>query len=398
VRLEVADIFRTHGDAYRRTHEVDSQQLKAMRAIETCRTAVLGGHLDVCPGCGEERPSYNSCRNRHCPKCQGLRQARWVAQRQDRILPTRHFHVVFTVPAQLRPLAIGPTKRRFFELLFAAVSSTLLELGGDPKRLGAQLAITGVLHTWTRELEAHPHIHCVVSAGGLNDDRWIHARRNYLFPVKVMAKLFRGKLLAAIDEARSRGELVCAAWQEPKAFARLKDALYEMKWVVYAKRPFGDATKVFHYLGQYTHRVAISNHRLISMDEAGVHFVTRGEKTATLSTQRFIHRFLLHILPDGFVKIRHYGLLAAGNVNGKLEVARRLLLAERERQRVLAPHLIQPLLALFLALHRSQAALLDWRMRLILLTGIDPLRCRRCGALLERRPLPRPSPTYLDSS
>jgi hypothetical protein len=373
-------------------------QVKVMRAIEACRTAVLGGHLDVCPACGEERPSYNSCRNRHCPKCQGLRQAKWVAQREARILPVRHFHVVFTVPAQLRPLAVGPTKRRFFELLFAAASSTLLELGEDPKRLGAQLAITAVLHTWTRQLEAHPHVHCVVSAGGLNGDRWIHARRDYLFPVKVMGKLFRGKLLAGVEEAWKRGDLLCPGWREPGAFARLKDRLYKIPWVVFAKRPFGGATQVFHYLGRYTHRVAISNHRMVSMGEEGVRFTTRGDQTAVLPAERFIHRFLQHALPEGFVKIRHYGLLAPGNVNGKLETARRLLLAERKSKRVAAPRLIQPLLALYLSVFRPHAANLDWRTRLFLLTGVDPLRCRRCGATLERRPLPRPTPAALDSS
>jgi hypothetical protein len=288
-RLEVADIFRAHGEAYRKTHALTYEQRKVMRAIEACRTQVLGGHLDVCPKCGETRPSYNSCRNRHCPKCQALKQAKWIAERQARILPTHYFHVVFTVPDLLRSLA-RENPKRFYAMLFEAASGTLLDLGRDPKRLGAQLGITCVLHTWTRDLRLHPHVHCVVTGGGLNPDgdRWISANRRYLFPVKVLSKLFRGKLIAAIDAAWKNKELTCRELAESDSFAKFKNALYKKKWVAYAKTPFGGPTEVFNYLGRYTHRIAISNQRLLSMDESGVKFVTRGNKTATITPECFI--------------------------------------------------------------------------------------------------------------
>jgi hypothetical protein len=390
VRLELQDIFRAHGEAYRQTHALGEQQRKVMHAIEVCRTPALGGHLDVCPGCGDEQPSYNSCRDRHCPKCQALRQAKWVAERQERILNTHHFHVVFTVPGDLKPLA-SSNRERFFAALFKAAADTLLELGADDERLGAQLGITAVLHTWTRELNFHPHLHCVVTGGGLSKDgkAWVPAHRRYLFPVKVLSRLFRGKLLAALVAAHRRGELYGPA-AEDEAFLRLKATLYEKEWVVYAKRPFGGPAQVFGYLGRYTHRVAISNQRLLSMDERGVRFVTRGDATATLAPQAFIGRFLQHVLPSGFVKIRHYGLLAAGNVNTRLEAARALL----------APVPVpQWALVLWLALSKvSPEPWNNWRTLYALLTGVDPLRCVHCGELKVRLPLPCPSPAILDSS
>jgi hypothetical protein len=397
--VEVADIFRAHGEDYRKTHALTDSQRKVMRAIETCRTSVLGGHLDVCPQCGDSKPSFNSCRNRHCPKCQALRQAKWIADRQTRVLPTHHFHVVFTVPDLLKPLA-QQNRERFFRLLFEAAASTLFELGEDPKRLGGQLGITAVLHTWTRDLRFHPHLHCVVTGGGLHreGERWISARRRYLFPAKVLSRLFRGKLIAALAESWKKGELACKDLEEPSAFSKLNDALYKKEWVVYAKTPFGGPAQVFSYLGRYTHRVAISNQRLLAVDEAGVRFVTRAEKTATLAPDVFIGRFLQHVLPDGFVKIRHFGLLAAGNVNTKLVVARRLLLENHKPPPSMA---VLPVLALFVALYRpSPTGTLNWRDRLILLTGSDPLRCRRCGAALVRiaLPLTQHPPVHLDSS
>lgn len=259
-RLEVADIFRAHGEAYRKTHALTDSQRKVMRDIEACRTPILGGHLDVCPRCGDERPSYNSCRNRHCPKCQSLAQAKWVTERLARLLPTHYFHVVFTVPEELKPIA-HHHRERFFKLLFEAASGTLLQLAADPKRLGGQLGITAVLHTWTRDLRFHPHLHCVVTGGGLTSDgdRWVAACRRYLFPRLVLSKLFRGKLLAALGAAWDKGELACPALSDPQAFAHLKDALYRKQWVVYPKATFGGPAHVFSYLGRYTHRVAISN-------------------------------------------------------------------------------------------------------------------------------------------
>jgi len=390
VRLELQDIFRAHGEAYRQTHALGEHQRKVMHAIEVCRTPALGGHLHVCPGCGDEQPAYNSCRDRHCPKCQALRQAKWVAERQERILNTHHFHVVFTVPGDLKPLA-SSNRECFFAALFKAAADTLLELGADEERLGAQLGITAVLHTWTRELKFHPHLHCVVTGGGLSKDghAWVPAHRRYLFPVKVLSRLFRGKLLAALGAAHRRGELYGPA-AEGEAFCRLKSTLYGKEWVVYAKRPFGGPAQVFGYLGRYTHRVAISNQRLLSMDELGVRFVTRGDATATLAPQTFIGRFLQHVLPSGFVKIRHYGLLAAGNVNTRLEAARALL----------APVPVpQWALVLWLALSRvSPEPWSSWRTLYALLTGIDPLRCVHCGELKVRLPLPSSLPAVLDSS
>jgi hypothetical protein len=386
----VADIFRAHGEVYRKTHGLSSHQLQVMTSIERCRTAALGGHLDVCLGCGDAKPSYNSCRDRHCPKCQALRQAQWVAERQTRVLNTHHFHVVFTVPSELKPLA-KTNAQLFFSLLFRAAADTLLELGADEKRLGAQLGITAVLHTWTRELKFHPHLHCVVTGGGLSDDgaRWVAAPRRYLFPVKVLSRLFRGKLLAALGAAHRRGELKGPLAMD-EAFARLKAELHVKEWVVYAKRPFGGPAQVFGYLGRYTHRVAISNQRLLGMDESSIRFVTRGAATATLKPEDFIGRFLQHVLPPRFVKIRHFGLLAAGNVNGRLEAARALLTP---------PPAPQWALVLWAAVAKlSPQAWPQWRLFALLLTGVDPLRCEGCGAERARVPLPELSPAKLDSS
>ncbi len=274
-----------------------------MRAIETCRTPVLGGRVDVCEQCGETQVVYNSCRNRHCPTCQSLQQARWIEGRMRRLLPTDYFHVVFTVPDELLNGIILRNREPFFDLLFAAGSQTLLELGTDPRRLGAQLGITAVLHTWTRDLRFHTHLHCIVTGGGLHPDgdRWIPARQDYLFPVKVLSKLFRGKLLASVDAAYRAGEIelagACEGLRDPKAFARLRHQLYKTNWVAYAKEPFAGPEQVFRYLGRYTHRVGISNQRLLELTDDGVFFRTKGEATARLPPDEFIARFLQHVLP-----------------------------------------------------------------------------------------------------
>ena len=299
-----------------------------MACIEVCRTEVLGGHVDLCPDCGHETtPSYNSCRNRHCPKCQALDQARWIEARKKRILPVPYFHVVFTLPGELKPLALY-NRRLIYGLLFTAAAKTLLELGRDPNRLGALLGITAVLHTWTRDLRFHSHLHCVVTGGGLalDGERWVHSGDTFLFPVKVISALFRGKFIALLKRAHRRGDLdlgpghcLCPD------MSGLCNALFEKPWVVYAKRPFAGPEQVFAYLGRYTHRVAISNHRLLSVSDDAVTFTTRDGKTATLHPHEFIRRFLLHVLPKGFGKIRHYGLLASGNVKTKLPIASRLL-------------------------------------------------------------------------
>jgi hypothetical protein len=360
--LEVADIFRAHGEAYRRAHHLTRDQAKVMRAIEACRTAVLGGHVDLCLDCGAMTPSYNSCRNRHCPKCQGLEQAQWIEARKARTLPTHHFHVVFTLPAQLRPL-VRANQDVVYSILFREAARTLLELGET--HVGATFGVTEVLHTWTRTLSYHPHVHCIVTGGGLSLDgqRWVHTSKRYLFPLKVLSRLFRGKLLAALKQARADGELTIAA----DDFARLVGPLYRKDWVVYAKRPFGTAQHVFEYLGRYTHRVGLSNQRLLGMDERGVRFSTKRGESACLSPDEFIRRFLQHVLPSGFVKIRHYGLLAPANVNTKLRVALALL----------APPATPPGVPTG-ALTPPQAP--TWAEQLLALTGIDVRVCRHCGS------------------
>jgi hypothetical protein len=296
-----------------------------------------------------------------------------------RVLPIHYFHVVFTLPAELRPIA-AHNRRRVFDLLFAAASATLLELGRDPERLGAELGITMVLHTWARDLSFHPHVHAIVTGGGLSPDgtRWSPARRRYLFPVEVLGTLFRGKLLAALDAAIKRGDVAMPGGEaaDPEAWAHLRDRLHRMRWNVYAKRPFGGAEQVFRYLGRYTHRVGISNHRLVSMDDGDVTFRTKEGKTVTLSHDAFLGRFLHHVLPDGFVKIRHYGLMAASNATTKLESARALLAATAACRA--APPVIAP-----------EDDEEDLEAVLMALRGIDLRRCPACHELtLVGEPLP----------
>ena len=371
-RHEVADVFRAHGQHYRATHPLGEHQRKAMWCIEACRTAVLGGHVDVCDDCGEEsRPSYNSCRNRNCPKCQALDQARWLEKRRARMLPVGCFHVVFTLPSELRPLALRHRKL-IFKTLFAAASQTLLELGHDPKWLGAQLAITAVLHTWTRDLRFHPHLHCVVTAGGLAPDgqRWVRCSPKFLFPVAVIGKLFRGKLLAALERLYRRGQLDLPSFPGPSGdLAQLRKKLWSKKWLVYAKRPFAGPDQVFAYLGRYTHRVAISNHRLLSVSDDALTIATRDGNTATIHPHEFIRRFLLHVLPSRFVKIRHYGLWASANVNTKLRAARQLLANDQQG----------------LADEPDTDFHLDWQDMLQALTGLDVRVCPACGSTRLRR-------------
>jgi hypothetical protein len=398
-RLALGDIFRAHGEAYRERHALSEPQRKAMRAIEICRTPVLGGRVEVCDRCGHQKVVYGSCRNRHCPTCQSLSQARWIENRMERLLPTDYFHVVFTVPDNLLNGLILRNRELFFDLLFQAGSQTLLTLGADPKRLGAQLGATCVLHTWTRDLRFHAHLHCIVTGGGLHadGDRWLRPRsQSFLFPKDVLSALFSKKLLALLADANNEGRLEfsgsCAELADPKAFARWKDRLYKTKWIAYCKKPFAGPEQVFGYLGRYTHRVGISNQRLLDLSDQGVHFRTKGEKTTTLAPDEFIHRWLQHVLPDGFVKIRHYGLMASGNATTKLEIARGLLEAEYPR----LPLAVAACAALLLAVHPSVPPPLDdWRARLERLTGIDPSRCPACGIgtmisspLLRARPKP----------
>jgi hypothetical protein len=366
----VADIFRAHGELYRATHALTLEQARVMRAIETCRTAVLGGHLDVCNRCDFERPAYNSCRDRHCPKCQSLAQAAWLDRQMERILPTHYFHVVFTLPEELRGLT-QHNRQRVFDLLFEAASRTLLELGRDEDRLGALLGFTAVLHTWTRDLRFHPHLHCIVTGGGLRIDtgEWVsrHGGR-YLFPLAVLSRLFRGKFMAALVRAREKGELTfsgrCATLAEDDVFDAFKDSLYRKEWVVYAKPPLGGAEEVYKYLGRYTHRVGLSNYRLQAIDDSGVRFSTKDGQSVTLTHEEFIRRFLLHVLPKGFVKIRHYGLFAAPNLSTQLVRAREAFRAPASPPETPIP---------------ASRCEPDWKDRLFRLTGIDLSRCPRCG-------------------
>jgi Putative transposase/Transposase zinc-binding domain len=380
-RLEVADIFRAAGEAYRDRYVPTFEQRKVMAAIERCRTSALGGHLDVCTKCRLERPAYNSCRNRHCPKCQSLTQARWIDRRRERIVPTKYFHVVFTMPQELRTLArLNPDE--MYTLLIEAAARTLLDFGRS--RLHAQIGVTTVLHTWTRDLRFHPHVHCIVTGGGLDDGgrRWIPAQSRFLFSVTAMSKVFRGKLLDGLSDLHAKQTLdlggPCAPLADPAAFAALKDALYQKDWVVYAKRPFGGPTQVFQYLGRYTHRVGLSNQRLVSFDGHDVCFRTKHGKTAIVEAVEFVRRFLLHVLPTGFVKIRHYGLVAAANATTRLEIARRLLL-NHDQATAAAPS--------------GPNLPVGWRDLLLALTGIDLLVCPACGGRsIERHPLPRGYP------
>src|ERR1700756_5780967 len=321
--LEVADIIRAAGEAFleRNRHWLRWKHVKVLRAIERCRTAALGGHLDECTRCGHRAISYNSCRNRHCPKCQTAARDRWIAARQKELLPARYLHVVFTLPGRLSPLVLQ-NKKVIYDLLFRTSAETLLEVARNPEHLGAEIGFFSVLHTWSQQLNLHPHVHCVVPAGGLSLDhrRWIHARENYFLPKKVLRKVFRGKFVSALEQAFQNGQLNFHADRKllanPKTFAAWLRPRFREKWVVYWKPPFVCPAYVLQYLGRYTHRVAISNHRLVSFANGQVTFRWRHSahhnepRLLTLSLEEFLRRFLLHILPQGFVRIRHFGFLA----------------------------------------------------------------------------------------
>jgi len=329
----------------------------------------LGGHADVCADCGlQVGQSFNSCRNRHCPKCQSLDQHRWLEQRKRRILPAHYFHVVFTLPSELYSL-VRRNPRLIYVLLFRAASGALLQLGQDPKRLGALLGITAVLHTWTRDLRFHPHLHCIVTGGGLSTDhkRWVDAGDKHLLPVQVVSPLFRGKFLAALAKMNGQRRLnLTDDLKRPGAFARLLGTLYEKHWNVYAKRPFAGPEKIFAYLGRYTHRVAISNHRILEVTPNGISISTRDGGTATMTPHVLITRFLHHVLPKGFVKIRHYGLAASGNVHTLLATALRLL-GTTDPSAEPDPT-------------AKASDIDDWRRLLLVLTGIDLHTCPACGS------------------
>lgn len=332
-RPKVVDIFRRHGETYRAQHLLSPEQARLLRDMQACRTAVLGGHLHVCEQCGFKRSVYHSCRNRGCPNCQALAQAKWIKQRSERILPIGHYHVIFTLPEQLRPLAFHHPKE-MYDLLFRAVSTTLQLLAKET--LSARLGITMVLHTWSRRMAFHPHIHCVVTAGGLTLDglRWVD-RKGYLFPVARMKALFRARVLNELQCLRDKRRLSLPQ-DEPDhpdidAWERLMRSLPGKKrWNIFLQAPLGHSTHAIEYLGRYTHRIAISDARLITVDDHHVCFHVRDNEQAVLSIDEFIRRFLMHVLPSGFRKIRHYGLYSPSNVNGRLQLARALLGPEQD--------------------------------------------------------------------
>jgi hypothetical protein len=337
--LEVADIFRRCGQQYRLTHAggLSRAQRRVMSAIELCRTAALGGHVERCDACGHQRIAFNSCRNRHCPKCQSLARAQWLEHRQAELLPeVEYFHVVFTLPEPIAALAYQ-NKKALYDILFRTSAETLRTIAADPKHLGAEIGFITLLHTWGQNLQHHPHVHCVVPGGGIAPDgeHWITCRPGFFLPVRVLSRLFRRLFLEQLRRAFVMGALHFYGTLEPladaQAFAAFLAPAAQAEWVVYAKPPFGDARHVLNYLGRYTHRVAISNNRLMRFDGDNVTFQWKdykhdaAHKTMTLNADEFIHRFLLHVLPDGFKHIRSYGLLANRHRAARLATCRRLL-------------------------------------------------------------------------
>jgi hypothetical protein len=386
-RVQVGDIARAHGAALRDRYALTPDQSAVLRDLGRCRTAALGGHMHVCDTCDYKVPMYNSCRNRHCPTCQSLEQHKWLQRRQQTILPVPYFHLVFTLPSELRPVA-AMNRARVFALMFEAASQTVLMLSRDDKRLGGTPAITMVLHTWTRQLTFHPHLHAIVSAGALSPQcSWVHSRKDYLFPVKVMARLFRRLLREALLKAIDTSEVNVL----PEHMAPMRRALFETPWHVYAKAPFGGAEQVYRYLGRYTHRVGISNARIQHLDDHGVTFATKDGRTCTLAPVAFLRRLLLHVLPKGFHKIRHYGLCASHHVaRGTLDGVREMLAP---------PAAMEPATA-----HSAHAfettTPQTWVECMLALTGLEVLRCPRCTkGRLQRLPLQRTViPAFVDSS
>jgi len=313
---EVQDIFNLYGDTYRQMKSLSFNQMKAMNSIQKCRTVDLGAHIDACDSCGCVDISYNSCRNRHCPKCQTLAKERWIDNQKHNLLNVEYFHVVFTIPDDLRPI-FYQNQEKLYSLLFRTVAETLQELAADKKFLGATLGFTTILHTWGQNLCFHPHIHCIIPAGGLSDaGRWVDSRKKFFLPVRVLSRKFRGKLLYYLISERLLFFGEQDYLSEPHHFLNLLDSCYGKEWVVYCKPPFKSANHVVEYLGRYTHRIAISNNRIVNIDGGQVSFKWRDYrdnnkwKTLTVSATEFIRRFLMHVLPHRFMKIRHYGLLA----------------------------------------------------------------------------------------
>ncbi|MCQ6282868.1 IS91 family transposase [Bacillus sp. EB600] len=327
---ELQDIFAQYGESYRLNHRLLSNQLKVMRAIEVCRTSSLGGHVDTCDECGFMRISYNSCRNRHCPKCQTLNKERWIEARKDDLLNISYFHVVFTIPDLLNPVAYQ-NQKVIYDVLFKAAAETLSELAADKKYLGAQIGFTAILHTWGQNLTHHPHLHCIVTGGGLNScGKWVNTRRKFFIPVKVLSKKFKGKFLYYLKQVKIEFHGSISYLQDPFKLRDWMSSLYQKEWVVYCKPPFKNAGYVVEYLGRYTHRVAISNHRIVKLEDGIVTFKWRDykdsnkQKEMKVTADEFIRRFLIHVLPNGFTRIRHYGVLSPRNKATKLKLCKKL--------------------------------------------------------------------------
>ena len=332
--IEIQDIFKEHGTKYRKEHKLPLTYHKAMNSIERCRTSALGGHVDECDECGYTRVSYNSCRNRHCPKCQTIAKERWIESRKEDLLPVQYFHVVFTIPATINPVAFQ-NQKAVYNMLFRSVSETLFELASDKKYLGAKIGFTSIIHTWGSNLMHHPHAHIILPGGGLNKiNKWVNSKKKFFIPVKVLSRKFRGKFLYYLKQAYYDKKLEFHGsieyMNDVVAFEKLLSDCYEKEWVVYCKKPFRNAECVVEYLGRYTHRVAISNQRIVRLENGEVTFKWRDykdkkkEKLMTVSAEEFIRRFLIHILPQRFVKIRHYGLLGSRNKKTKLKLCKKL--------------------------------------------------------------------------
>jgi hypothetical protein len=380
--LEVADIFRRYGDVYRQqtAGSLATAQRRVMTAIETCRTAALGGHVEQCDACGHQRIAYNSCANRHCPKCQSLARAAWIERRRAEILDCAYFHVVFTVPDDVAAIALQ-NKAQVYGMLFRATAETLRTIAADPQHLGAEIGFFAVLHTWGQTLVHHPHLHCVVPGGGLSPDgaRWVACRPGFFLPVRVLSRLFRRLFLQHLQAAYDAGTLRLVgsleSLRDRRAWTRALVAVRQTEWVVYAKRPFAGPQQVLDYVGRYTHRVALSNHRLLGMDEGQVRFTykdyradpSESSKTMTLAATEFIRRFLLHVLPIGFHRIRYYGFLGARHRRKKLAHCRQLLGSPAS-----------------LTTPTDATARTDYRDRLETLTGVSLRVCPAChhGAMI----------------
>jgi len=390
-RWEVADVVRLYGEPYCCDHSLPLSHLKVMHSIEACRTSYLGGHVEQCDSCGFERYAYNSCRNRHCPKCQALTKAKWLEDRKSELLPVGYFHTVFTIPHELNPIALR-NKKAVYKILFKAASETLMEFGKN--NLGGQLGFLAILHTWDQKLLDHFHLHCVVAGGALSFDKnqWISARRNFLFSVRALSIVFRAKFTGHLIKAFLKGNLIfpgkISMLDDEKAFLLFVNKVKQKNWIVYCKKPFAGPQQVLDYIGRYTHKVAISNHRILNVDHDNVTFTYRDRinnntlKSMTLQAQEFIRRFLLHVLPDGFVRIRHFGFLANRYKKDNIQKCREIIGHSEQ-----IPETTEK----------------NYQQRMLELTGIDITLCPCCktGSMVMVEEIPpqwKAIPQYMDSS